>query len=748
MSKQSRRLVIFAIGVVTLLAVTAFLPVSAQLSQWRSLNPTRDGTIAPGGLGPILYSVHFVTPSSGWAVGGTCDIYTLPLGAGCPGTGYVLYWDGAKWRQILAPPGIGTLASVYAVSANDVWAVGAGPTVIHWDGVSWVDLSATITALGVGDLFGIYMLPGGTDGWAVGDEGVAGADNIRWSGTWPTGSWAIGPVAILEPVNVLRSVSLSSSTFGWIMGSAGEIFRWDGAGWNDMTATSPVAGIDMLSVFAISGSDAWAVGVSDTIIRWNGASWTGPMVAPTLGVDYRSIRMVAANDGWIAGSLDLTSLEGTLLRWNGAAWALVRSYVTVDLNGLFMHTGGAEGSAVGDSETVIHWDGTQWRAQTSPTATNLWSVYLTSSNDGWAVGNGGNIFRWDGLSWYHYETLPSGIQLLSLFMTSTSDAWAVGAPQGAGFPPTILRWNGAAWAVASPAGVALGETLWDVYMLGPNEGWAVGTGGAAVAATMLKWDGTLWASVPSGTALNDDLFSVHMLSSSDGWAVGSSAAGAPVIVHWNGLAWAPMTAPAGISYLWSVYMLSPTNGWAVGDGAVDNQATIIHWDGTQWTRVPGPTIGNAGALYSVHMVSASDGWAVGLNAAGASVIVHWDGLTWDVIATLPVPPSLSVGLNSVFMVGPLEGWIVSNGGIILKYGPEVVTGTTTSTLVSTTTITATETSTSTSTSGTVTTSTSTSVTTTVTPAPIPGFPVESVLAGLLGGVAALAVLRRRRNVRS
>ena len=199
-------------------------------------------------------------------------------------------------------------------------------------------------------------------------------------------------------------------------------------------------------------------------------------------------------------------------------------------------------------------------------------------------------------------------------------------------------------------------------------------------------------------------------------------------------------------------MLSPTNGWAVGFApAAGGQATIIHWDGSQWTSVPGPTVGAGGYLNSVYMVSPTDGWAVGLDGAGPkSLIVHWDGVTWDVVATLALPPTLAVPLRSVFMVGPLDGWIVSDQGLILHYGPESVPGTTTSTSTTTSVTTLTN---STTVTGTTTTSmtvtciscVSTSPTTAVVSAPIPGFPVESILAGLLGGLIALTVIRRRHK---
>jgi len=743
MLNRNKRLVAFTVAVITILIVSSILPASAQLSQWRSLNPTRDGTtdrIAPQ---PYLYGVQMLNPSNGWAVGGTCDIYAG--GNDCsssPGSGFALFWDGARWRETLVPSSAHTLTAVFIVAANDVWAVGTGSTIIHWDGISWV--AVTIPS-GI-NLYSVFMLPSGMDGWAVG----RGTPNIlRWSGTWPTGAWSL--FSTPDATKDLRGVFLSSPTQGWAVGTSGTVFRWDGAGW--IVTSSPTTS-NLYSVFTVSTTDAWAVGASDTIIRWNGASWTGPMIAPTLGVNYRSIRMVSASDGWIAGIVDPTSKEGTLLRWNGASWAIVRSWVTVDLNGLFMLPGaGGTGSVVGDAETIARWNGSMWFAQTSPTFINLNDVSMISANDGWAVGHEGTIFRYDGASWSHYETLPSQVNLYGLYMRTSTDGWAVGAAlpitNPSGFPPTILRWDGAAWTSVTPSGVALGQTLYAVDMLSATESWAVGSG-TGTAATMLKWDGSIWTSVPSGTPLNAYLYGIDMLSSTDGWAVGCEgnlpACLTPIIVRWNGLAWSQVTPPAGISGLYDVFMLSSTDGWAVGNVTTTNQATIIHWDGMQWRSVPGPTVGTGGFLHSVHMVSPMDGWAVGWYGTGTvpdgstarSLIVHWDGMTWNVVATLPLPPTLAVPLRSVFMVAALDGWIVSDEGLILHYGPESVPGTTTSMTTSTVTQTATSTVTS-----------STSSTTTTTPPStwgVPGFPIESIMAGVFGGLIALTVIRRRRRL--
>ena len=253
MLNRNKRLVIFTITVLALLVASTFLPASAQLSQWRSLNPIRDGIIGPSGLGPNLYSIHLLSPTVGWAVGGTCDIYGTRSGDGCPGVGYVLSWDGAKWRQVLTPPDTGTLASVFAVSANDVWAVGLDATIIHWDGVSWVTATSPVGTI---DIFSVFVLPGGMDGWAVGVDSGA-AKILRWSGTWPFGAWS----AFTAPASAqeLRGVFLLSPTEGWAVGTGGTIFRWDGAGWIDISAGSPT-NEDLFSIFALSPTDAWAVG--------------------------------------------------------------------------------------------------------------------------------------------------------------------------------------------------------------------------------------------------------------------------------------------------------------------------------------------------------------------------------------------------------------------------------------------------------------------------------------------------------
>ena len=74
-----------------------------------------------------------------------------------------------------------TLTSVFIAAANDVWAVGMGSTIIHWDGVSWVAVTSPSTGF---DLYSVFISARGA--WMVGPSvllsGTKAADNSKMVG--------------------------------------------------------------------------------------------------------------------------------------------------------------------------------------------------------------------------------------------------------------------------------------------------------------------------------------------------------------------------------------------------------------------------------------------------------------------------------------------------------------------------------------------------------------------------------------
>src|SRR5262249_51873559 len=128
-------------------------------------------------------------------------------------------------------------------------------------------------------------------------------------------------------------------------------------------------------------------------------------------------------------------------------------------------------------------------------------------------------------------------------------------------------------------------TIADVAVFSDTRATAVGysytqsTG--AERTWVLRWSGSVWASVPSPTPGTSSTFlGVSGTSQSDLWAVGTKTAAAgnvPLLAHWNGLRWTdykPPFAPRpdntydGLS---AVSVRSAADAWAVGTVTVNHR---------------------------------------------------------------------------------------------------------------------------------------------------------------------------------
>lgn len=82
------------------------------------------------------------------------------------------------------------------------------------------------------------------------------------------------------------------------------------------------------------------------------------------------------------------------------------TYVDINLNAI---TGFSDSSvfAVGDSGTVIVWNGIKWNPFEFPLAVNLRSIWGTDSSNLWVTGDEGAIFEWNGSVWIDHSTDPA-----------------------------------------------------------------------------------------------------------------------------------------------------------------------------------------------------------------------------------------------------------------------------------------------------------------------------------------------------
>jgi hypothetical protein len=386
-------------------------------------------------------------------------------------------------------------------------------------------------------------------------------------------------------------------------------------------------------------------------------------------------------DAGAAGSAAAMGTAGATCGTDASAGAGEGSSGTVD-GGSFMNAGGGACSS----------DGWCWSTPT-PQGNPLYAISGSSASDVWAVGDSGSIVHWDGTSWTQVATGEHGA-LHGVFAAGAHDAWAVG-------DDAILHWDGAAWS--TPPGVPGAGFVWRaVSGTGSGDVWIVGadtsvSGGDGWGGAMLQWDGHAW----STSSVAQDLGAVWGTGSSDAWGLGDAHA----LFHWDGKTWMTMSKGvlpqigtaiwgAGSADLWlgsrpgsrpshwdgttlalaadwddkgEIYGLwgsGPNDVWAVGDSSEGE--LILHWNGLAWIQTPSP---GAGQLFGVWGSRADDVWAVGESGA----LIHWDGRSWSAVSGPP-----RVGISAIWGTSPDDVWAFGSDGVglaALRWNGETWTNT-------------------------------------------------------------------------
>lgn len=306
------------------------------------------------------------------------------------------------------------------------------------------------------------------EGWAVGT--LTGTDFVLTHWNRPTEvSWSSDAFSSTSAAT-LNSVSMLSNAEGWavgnVKGSAFSLLHWNGSSWSVTTSPTACSTQNLMGVSSVSSQEAWAVGVNYasnggcggggtrryTVMKWNGTSWS--LLTPTTipadnnnNANLNAVHVIGTS-GNSTGNLGFAvGNSGTILKYNGTTWTADVSGTTQNLFGVYVVSVN-EAWAVGAAGVIRKWNGSTWSAATSPTATQLNAITMLdatlsgTAQKGWAVGNAGVAASYNGSSWSSNNT-GSGNNMsgVAMFNTpSSQDVWVVGA---AG---TIMHYNGTSWA--------------------------------------------------------------------------------------------------------------------------------------------------------------------------------------------------------------------------------------------------------------------------------------------------------------
>jgi hypothetical protein len=256
------------------------------------------------------------------------------------------------------------LSSVWGTSSSNVWAVGSGGIILHYDGTSWSSVPSG-TTMGLASVWGTSA----SDVWAVG----AGGAMVHYDGT----NWSAVPSA---PVD-LWGVWSSSPSDIWVVSSRyGLPVQYTGPG----SLPSDPGGIvfgPARAVWGTSPSDIWSTTTHGNIYRYDGSTWSAQAYGNLLGL--QAVWGTSSSDVWAVGY--------NIQHYNGTTW----TPSAASFSGLNDVSGSSERDvwAVGQNGMILHFDGSSWQKVSSGTTENLPGVWSNSTTDAWIVGPGGLILH-------------------------------------------------------------------------------------------------------------------------------------------------------------------------------------------------------------------------------------------------------------------------------------------------------------------------------------------------------------------
>ena len=251
--------------------------------------------------------------------------------------------------------------------------------------------------------------------------------------------------------------------------------------------------------------------------------------------------------------------------------------------------------------------------------------------------------------------LPRRTRRVLIGVVVASIAATVGSPAG------LAQ---SAWVVVPSPNTSSTEqnVLLGVTCVSSSQCWAVGSyfnSSLGLSQTLIEeWDGISWSIVssPNVPGVFQELRSVTCVSNTECWAVGwyrdnSLGLNHTLIEEWDGTSWSIVSSPdlgERGAELFDVTCASSSTcfavGWHFNSNDTRGHPLIEEWDGVKWSAVPPPTPGgNEGVLAGVTCASRSRCWAVGaqyMGATGATLVERWNAKSWSVVDS-PNPSSAS-----------------------------------------------------------------------------------------------------------
>lgn len=327
------------------------------------------GGFNPNLIAPQLNGIAAVAPNDAW-IAGIYDDESL-----------IEHWNGARWNIVPTPDlssqGNYGLFGIAAISASDVWAVGAispgyqhffrgvgvHTLIEHWDGSHWSVVPGLDENSGANELIGVSALAA-NDIWAVGDTSAdaSSGNTSLLVEHWDGNRWSVVQIPASLGINQPTSIAAASANDIWVLGQLASsrqatLLHWNGHQWSLTPAPGTQAG-DALDTLTVGGEhDIWAAGNENKgsafyplLGHWDGTHWNRFPVPHTTRGALGGLLALSSNNIWVAerGVVRGQYFE-QMLHWDGKSWHAVSQQHASDGQLMFMAGAGNRLWAIGDA---------------------------------------------------------------------------------------------------------------------------------------------------------------------------------------------------------------------------------------------------------------------------------------------------------------------------------------------------------------------------------------------------------------
>jgi hypothetical protein len=611
----------------------------------------RVATVNPTGVGDLSKEVSVTLPSqdsvqgawisptpqgnnlrSVWAVSAD-SVYAVGV------MGSIIHYNGAEW-EVMASQTTMDLNGVWGTSDTNMYAVGENGAILHWDGISW-----TLTSIGssiTDELHGIWGLDENNI-YAGGNSGNV----IHYNGE----KWRALDTGILSDIEVVGFWGTDASNIYAYTNDTG-IWRFDGSQWSKVY--QPVyGGIRFTSMWGPSADNLYATsqdvmqqGGIPILFHYDGNSWAPVDSQPEEMLDSNHLNGVwgtSANDIYIVGD------GSCIFRFDGTEWSLVIGNAVPELTSIHGTAGdsiftvgefgviyGQEGTTGGDGSPILYgndifgYNDAEWKFMRSMVVSDFYDVWQAEDKNIYVCGQA-RIYHYNGADLEEMDVDP--YKYMGFWGESENSLFVIGVDDAGSY---LLRYDGNNWTPIIEGYEAIFRGIWgtsqtDLYIVADH-------------GEIYHYNGNL-EEMESPT--NEHLLTIWGTGASNIYAIGQSG----TLLHYDGASWSLVDVDT-TEILWDIWGSSGNDIYIVG-----GTGTLLHYDGTSWTNIP---TGTTTTLRGVWGGSGSDVYITGME----NFVLHYNP---EAGSMKRIYGPSQFGLNAITGIDENDFYAVGYLGTVVHY---------------------------------------------------------------------------------